>query len=413
MKSLKKAKVENKTVLLRADLDVPLEKQQSGTLAVKDDFRILKSLETINWLRQQRAKTVIISHIDRPNGFQPEHSLLPVAHHISGLLDLKMIEVDKNTKKLPHYAIPHFFFFTDDISSESVKMHIADLNPGDVCMLENIRFYKEETKGDESFAKKLASLGDAYVNDAFGVSHRNHASITALPKFLPHYPGLHMEDEIKILQAAVKFPKKPFIVVIGGIKLSSKLDGLVGLIEKADKVLVGGGLAAEFFLAKDFNVGNSIVEAGLKTITRNLLRNNKDKIILPIDVVVATNPKKTASIEVVKPENIPPDKMVLDIGPATIQEFAGHIKKAKTIVWSGPLGLFEEHSFSHGTKAIARLIASRSSGFAQGFAGGGNTVDALSEIGMIQDLDFISSGGGAMLQYLSSGTLPGIKILEK
>jgi phosphoglycerate kinase len=399
-------------VLLRADLDVPLEKQPDGTLKVKDDFRILKSLETINWLRQQKAKTVIISHIDRPHGIQPESSLLPVAHHLSGLLDLKMVAVDKNTKKLPHYAIPHFFFFTDDISSESIKAHIADLNPGDVCLLENIRFYKEEAEAEESFIKKLASLGDIYVNDAFGVSHRSHASITGIAKLLPHYTGLHMEEEIKILQAAVKFPKKPFIVVIGGIKLSSKLDGLSGLIEKADKVLVGGGLAAEFFMAKDYNVGKSIVEKELKATTRNLFRNNKEKIILPIDVVVATDIKKTASIEVVKPENIPPDKMVLDIGPATIQEFAGHIKKAKTIVWSGPLGLFEEHSFSHGTKAIARLIASRSSGIAQGFAGGGNTVDALSEIGMIQDMDFVSSGGGAMLQYLSSGTLPGIKALE-
>jgi len=415
LKSLKKAKIENKTVLLRSDFDVPVgesENRNVGEIRVKDDFRILQSLETINHLRKQKAKTVIISHLGRPQGKDNKLSLAPVAHHLAGLLDLKVVEIDQDTKKLPHYPIPHFFFFTVDIDNPKLKEFIADLNPCDVAMLENIRFNAGEETGDEGFTKILSNLGEIYVNDAFGVSHRDHASITGIPKYLPHYPGLHLEQELRILETVVKNPKRPFILVIGGIKLSDKLEGLAGLIKKVDQVLVGGGLAALFFAARGFGIGKSIVEKGSMGKAKDLLRDYKSKIILPQDVVVAVSSTKLQTIEVVSPEKIPPSKAVLDIGPATIQKFSEHIKLAKTIVWSGPLGLFEVREFSHGSKAIGRLIASRSSGIALGLAGGGNTVEVLRAIGMENDMDFLSSGGSAMLQYLGGVGLPGIKILE-
>jgi len=413
MKSVKNAEVKNKTVIARVDLDTPLSKDASGHITVRDDYRLQRVLPTIKWLATHKAKTIVIGHLRRPKGWEKDKSLLPVARHMAELMKLKFIIIDEKIERLPHYDIPHVFFFAEDFRSEKSKKLLKDLNPGDVAMLENIRFYPEEKQDSEKFARELASLAGIYVNDSFAtVYHADHVSIRRLATLLPHYAGFELEKELGILSQVLKTPQRPYLMMIGGIKLSEKLEGLKGILNHCDTVIVGGGIATLFFMAQGYEVGNSLAEKGKITEVKDLLRNYKDKINLPVDVVVAREPAQEKSIRVAKPDEVSPEEMILDIGPETIQKYSEIIRKAKTLLWSGPMGLFENKHFAHGTKALGRFFASQSSGSAFGVAGGGDTLAAVKMLGVGEDIDHLSTGGSSMLQYLSGMKLPGVEVLK-
>ncbi|MEA3272815.1 MAG: phosphoglycerate kinase [Patescibacteria group bacterium] len=339
-----------KRVLVRLDLNVPLRKKK-----VSDDWKIEKILPTLQYLIQKDAKVVIVSHLGRPNGKKKKKlSLQPVVNHLEKSLGKKVL------------------FLKDKIGSKKLIKKISALNCGGVAVLENIRFYKEEEKNDKNFAKNIGELVDAYVNDAFAVSHRAHVSISAITKVLPSYAGLLLQEEIKNLDKILKNPARPFVVLLGGAKMSTKIPSIKDI--KADYILLGGALDKES-----------------KSMAKKLLK----KVVFPSDDVVG---KKGA---------------ILDIGPQTVLEYSKYIRKAQTIVWNGPMGYFEKKEFSHGTIALARLIASRSSGKVFGVVGGGETIEALKKTKMEQYVDWISTGGGAMLSFLSGEKLPGLCPLIK
>ncbi|OGE81869.1 MAG: phosphoglycerate kinase [Candidatus Doudnabacteria bacterium RIFCSPHIGHO2_01_FULL_43_23] len=413
MKSLKTADVKNKTVIARVDLDTPLGKDSSGNIIVRDDYRLQRILPTIQWLASHKAKTVVIGHLRRPKGWDKDKSLLPVAQTMADLLKLKFIVIDEKVERLPHYDIPHVFFFAEDFRAEKSKRLLKDLNPGDIAVLENIRFYPEEEKDSEKFARELASLGEIYVNDSFAtVYHANQVSIMRLATLLPHYAGFELEKETKILSQVLATPERPYLMMIGGVKLSEKLAAMSGILNHCDSVIVGGGIATLFYLAQGYEVGKSLAEKSKIVEAKDILRNYKSKIHLPVDVVVARSPEEEKSIRVTKPDEVSPEEMILDIGPETIKKYSEIIREAKTVLWSGPMGLFENKHFAHGTKALGRLFASRSQGLSFGIAGGGDTLAAIKMLGVGEDIDHLSTGGSSMLQYLSGIKLPGIEVLK-
>jgi phosphoglycerate kinase len=298
------------------------------------------------------------------------------------------------------------------LREEKHRKQIEGIPAKDVVVLENMRFYKEEEDNDAFFAKKFSEIADVYVNDAFGVDHHPAVSVTGLAKHLPSYAGLLLEKEIKSLDAVLKHAKSPFVVMTGGIKLSEKVGALENLGKKADKILVSGGVANLIFLSKGMEIGLSKIEEAQKKTAWAIEKNFKNKIVLPLDVVVANKNMEPSSIRVVDPHHIGKNDLVLDAGPKTIFEFAKHIKTAKTIVWSGPLGLFEKRPFHHATFALARLIGGRGKGKAFVVAGGGDTVDAIRHAHQFEHIDHVSTGGGAMLEYLAGKKLPGIEALK-
>ncbi len=373
----------NKKILLRVDFNVPLEGGK-----IKDDYKIVSGLETIRFLLERQASVIILTHLGDPGGkIKKDLSTAPLAVRLKKLLQ-------KPVK------------FIADVSGPVALKSIAKIKSGEIIFLENVRFEAGELKDDKKFAKSLAGLADIYVNDAFAVSHRAQASVSAIKSFVPAYAGLLLEKEVKAIQQALR-PKKPMVAVMGGAKISTKALIIKSLYPLANKILLGGGLANSFLKYQGYEIGRSLYDSdSLKVIKRLMVGKSKDKkIFLPLDVVVKTGASKVKAKLV---SEVAKQDMILDIGPKTVELYARLIKSAKTIIWNGPMGKFEEPRFRSGTLSIARVVASHSSGRAFGLAGGGETVEALKMSGMMEYVDWVSTAGGAMLSYLGKDEMPGL-----
>lgn len=382
-----------KRVLLRLDLNVPLKRGK-----VLDDWKIVKVLPTLQYLIDQGAKVVIISHLGRPEGKRKNSlSLKPVAKHLEKLTNEKIT------------------FLKDKIGSISLRRKISSAKCGSFAMLENIRFYKKELENSKEFAKKFKGFCDCFVNDAFASSHRNHTSVSAITKVLPSFAGLLLQEEIKNLEKVIKNPKKPFVVMLGGAKTSTKIPIIENLLPIADAILLGGGVANTFLASQGYKMNGSLVDEKYLDIAKKLSKNKK--IYLPKDVIVGDKKRfNNASLKEINSEKeiIANKKIaVFDIGPRTIKEYSSMLRQARTIVWNGPMGIFEQQEFSHGTVSLGRLIASRSRGKVYGVAGGGETIEAIRLTKMEEYVDWVSTGGGAMLSFLGGEKLPGIIPLVK
>ena len=392
LKTLKMQKnLRGKRVLLRVDFNVPIAR---GKVKGDADARILAALPTIDFLRKSGAKTIIVAHLGRPEGREKKFSLAPVANYLAKGLGENVLFVKENLEQVG-----------------KVERALSPLKDGGIAMLENIRFYKGEKMNDAGFARRLASLGDLYVDDAFADAHRDHASITSIAAFLPSVAGFLMETEVTQLSKLLQRPKRPFVVLLGGAKVADKLPVIEHMQKLASTVLVGGGMANAFLRAKGFQTGRSTVTAAEVKIAKRFLK--KKNVLIPIDVLTAKRLDDRAQPIVRKPKEVRRDEFIIDVGVETIRAWSTILKKAKTIVWNGPVGLFEVKKFSHGSLALGRVIAARSSGEAFGVVGGGETVQCLERTGMAQFVDHVSSGGGAMLEFLAGETLPGVKVLKK
>ena len=380
IRSIRNANVIGKRVLLRADLNVSLGSKGKIT----NDERLRLALPTIKFLVSKKARVILMSHLGRPGGKKAnELSMDRVGVWLSKLLK-------KKVKKI-NYCI----------GSESEKATKA-MTPGEVLLLENLRFYKGEEKNDAKFAKGLAALGDIYVNDAFAASHRKHASVHRIASYLPSFAGLLLEKEINELDSLLKNPKRPFIAILGGAKVSDKLSTIKNLLKKADKVLVGGAMVFTFYRALGLETGNSIVDRESIKALKPLLKNKR--LVLAPDVVIAKGNKTMNA----KMNKIPAGWKGVDIGPESIRLFEKTIGSARTIVWNGPAGMFENDEYAGGTKRICRALAKAK---AKTFVGGGDTIAACSKFGILKKISYVSSGGGAMLEFLAGKGLPGIKAL--
>ncbi len=382
IKSIRKYnKIKGKRVLLRAGLNVPIK---NGKVA--DDFRLKKQLATIRYLRIQGAKIVIIGHLGRPTGgvYSSKYSLLPV---------VKYFEKKLNTKI-------NFVAGKIDIKSTSV---IANMREGDIVVMDNLRFNKGEKTNSRIFAKTLASLADIYVNDAFANSHRKHASMNAIKMRMPSFAGLLLEQEVKNLQALIR-PKKPLIVILGGAKIATKLPLVNQFKNKAHRIIIGGALANNFLKARNYEVGKSLIDKGSLSFAKAY---KKENILLPVDVVVARDDNTNKGF-IKKISDIERDDYIFDIGPETVKLYASVIKKAKTIIWNGPMGFFETRAFRHGSIGISQAVAARSRGVCFGVVGGGETVEVLKTTKLENNIDWVSTGGGAMLAYLGKKEMPGL-----
>lgn len=405
MKYLRTSDIKNQAVLLRVDVNVPIDNGKVG-----DSFRIEQVMPTVKYLLAAGNKVIVCGHLGRPKGKWDESlSLKPVAEVMADLLGFKFIPTDH---RVPDYAIAHLIFYTGKITEDKHQKQIQSVPAKDVIFLENLRFYEGEEANDPVFAKKLSTLADVYVNDAFGVDHRAAASVSAITKYLPSYCGLLLENEIKSLDTVLYKSKHPFVLMMGGIKISDKVETITNLGEKADKILLGGGIANLFFLAKGYEVGLSKVETEAVRTAWQLEKNFKHKIILPADVVIANNKMEKDSIRVCQPFEVGKNEMILDNGPKTILAFARELKDAKTIVWNGPLGLFEQKPFHMATISLARVIGGVAGRKAFVVVGGGETVDAVRQAHQFEHMDHVSTGGGAMLEYLAGKKLPGIEALK-
>lgn len=386
--SLKKIKIlTGKTILLRVDFNVPLKNGK-----ILEDYRITAGLDSLKFLLAKGARLIIVSHLGEPDRVDVKYSLKPVAARLQKLL------------KQPVKFLPGAIGLKTAAAIKKMKA-------SDIFMLENLRFNQDEYKNDSAFAKILASLADLYVNDAFAVSHRAQASVAAVKKYLPSYAGLLLEKEINALNKVLK-PQKPLVVIMGGAKIGTKAPLLDKLYPLADQILLGGALANNFFKFQNREVGRSLIDDDSTPFVKKFFNGRRlaSKIILPSDVIVA-DAKNRARFKSV--DQVSATDRILDIGPETIGAYAGYIKKARTLVWNGPMGKFESDSFKHGTLALARLVASRSSGATYGIIGGGETVAALALTQMAEYVDWISTAGGAMLTYLSGGKMPGLEGIVK
>ncbi|WP_018223370.1 phosphoglycerate kinase [Salinispora pacifica] len=385
--------VTGRRVLVRADLNVPLDKQ---TGQITDDGRIRAVLPTLGALVQAGAKVVVCSHLGRPKGSpDPAFSLRPVAGRLGELLGAPV-----------HFA--------EDTVGDSARSTVAGLADGQVALLENLRFNPGETSKDEAergaFADQLAALADAYVDDAFGAVHRRHASVYDVPARLPHVAGRLVLREVEVLGALAGEPDRPYVVVLGGSKVSDKLAVIEALLPKVDRLLVGGGMCFTFLKAQGHEVGSSLLEEEMVETCRSLLERADGKIMLPVDVVVADAFAPDASHDTVRADGIPSKRVGLDIGPETVAGFAAAVRDARTIFWNGPMGVFEMAAFAHGTRGVAEAIA-ESDAFT--VVGGGDSAAAVRALGLDeQAFSHISTGGGASLEYLEGKTLPGIAALE-
>ncbi len=386
--------VKGKRVLLRVDFNIPYG--PNGSIGAEEDGRIRASLPTILKLKKGGAKIILVSHLGRPEGREKRYSLAPIALHLSRLLG-KNIEFIKDNLEDDH----------------GVEKKIGAMKNGDVVLLENIRFYKGEDSNSPFLARRLASFADIFVDDAFAVAHREAASNVGVTKFLPSYAGLLLEKEVRQLGRLLEKPKKPFVVLMGGAKISSKLPTLKKLLAVADCVMVGGGMANNFFVAQGLQMGKSLVSPDDIKTAKLLYAKNKKKILLPVDVLAAKRLDEKAEARYCKPSELTKDEHVVDLGAETVRAWSLVIKKAKTIVWNGPVGLFEVKKFSHGSVSLGRLIAARATGKAFGVVGGGETVQCLMQTGMAEHVDHVSTGGGAMLEFLAGKPLPAIKPLMK
>ncbi len=374
-----------KKVLVRADLNVPLKDGR-----VSDDTRIRESLPTIRYLLKKKAIVLLLSHLGRPNGVDELLRMDPVAERLEKLLKRHVLKLD-------------------DCVGAEVDDAVNEMHSGDVAVLENVRFHREEEANDDAFARALAEPADFYVNDAFGSSHRAHASIVGVPKYLPSAAGLLLEREISMLSKAL-LPKKPFVVVLGGAKVSDKIGVIENLARKACKVLVGGAMMFTFLKAVGKCVGKSRFENDKISEAKRILKKFGKKIVLPVDVVVAQRADSKAKSKVVSCDAIPKGMIGLDIGPKTIKLFENELKKAKTVVWNGPMGMCEIAKFAGGTKDIAKFIAKIR---ATTIVGGGDTVAVVQKLGLAKKFSHVSTGGGASLEFLEGKELPGIAALEQ
>lgn len=384
-RTLKDIDVSHKRVLLRVDFNVPLDAKGR----VVDDTRILAALPTINYLRSKRAIVILMTHLGRPEKVEDRFRLDAIAKRLSKLL------------KTPVYKF-------DDVVGNDIENAVGELSWGEVCMLENLRFYPEEEKDDECFASELASLADIYVNDAFSVSHRAHASVHAVTKLLPSVAGFQLQHEVETFDRILHHPKRPFIAVLGGAKVGDKIEVIENLLTKVDALLIGGAMMFTFLKATGIEVGKSKVEPDKIALAKRLLKKSRRKLILPVDCVVASSPASAGKI--VDVSAIPKGTMGLDIGPKTIGIFEEILKEAKTIVWNGPVGMFEKPRFAKGTNELAKAIAKLN---AVKVVGGGDTVDAINKLKLTQKFTHVSTGGGASLEILAGKTLPGIRALEE
>ena len=392
LKSLRTAKIGKGTrVVLRADFNVAMEGGR-----IRDDWRMTRTLPTISRLLRQGARLTVLSHLGRPEGKRlASASLAPVARHLSELLRMPVA-------------------FSRDCVGPAALRTTAALAPGHVALLENLRFHKEEEKNDTAFAKQLASLADIFVQDAFGTVHRAHASTEGIAHDLPAYAGFLVEKELKFLGDALTNPKKPFVAIIGGAKISGKLEVLKNLLDKVDTLIIGGGMAYTFFKARGISVGTSIVEDELIGEAKEILKAAIDKnvpLLLPIDHVVADKFDANANIQVVPRTTIPEGWQGMDIGPETVIKFSNAIKDAKTIVWNGPMGVFEFDKFAVGTIAIAKAVAEATKNGAVSIIGGGDSASAVKKAGVADQMTHISTGGGASLEFLEGKVLPGVACL--
>lgn len=400
MKQLEQIELTNQRVLLRADLNAPLKVDQNGQMQITDDGRLKASIATIELLIKKNAKIIILAHLGRPKGERkPELSLKPIAKRLSELLN-KSIE------------------FIDDLNDPELKNKIDSLKSGEIIMLENIRYEKDETSKDQSernrLAQKLAQLADFFVIDGFGVVHREQASVTDIARLLPSAPGKLVEAEQKAFDKVLKNPERPYVVVLGGSKVSDKLGVINNLISKVDLLLIGGGMAFTFLKAKGFEVGQSLLEVDRLDEVKQLMNIAKEKnveIVLPLDAVISKELDGSSEVQIVEVSNIPKDQKGLDIGPKTIELFNSKLNQAKTVVWNGPMGVFEVREFANGTKQIAQKISELS---AYTVVGGGDSAAAIRLLGLDETkFDHISTGGGASLELLEGKELPGLKVLEE
>jgi len=385
---------ESKKVLVRVDYNVPLDENGKVT----DDTRIRESLPTVDKIIDDHGIPILISHLGRPKGERnPKYSLAPVAEYIREKFGYNVL-------------------FADDCIGEIPKNTISKAEPGDIVLLENLRFYKEEEKNDPEFAKKLAELADVYVNDAFGSAHRAHASTEGVTKFFEiKVAGKLLLDEIEYLGKAVKNPVKPFVSIIGGAKISGKIDVIRNLFAKCDTILIGGGMMFTFFKSMNLNIGKSICEDDKVELALQLINEAKEKnvrLILPEDVLVADKFSNDAQTKQVPVTEIPDDWFGMDIGNKTIEFFSKIIKEAKTIFWNGPLGVFEMSNFANGTLSIAKAMAEATDRGATTIVGGGDSAAAITQMNFKNKITHVSTGGGASLEYIEGKTLPGIAALE-
>ncbi len=393
-KTVKDLDVKGKKVLVRVDFNVPLSKENNEEIA--DDTRIKAALPTIDYLLENDAKVILMSHLGRPKGeAKPEFALKPVADWLEN-----------------HYKDKFHFFPSPEVVDDKVKEEVANLKEGEVCLIENTRYVAGETKNDPEFAKKLASLADLYVNDAFGTSHRAHASNVGVASILPSAVGFLIEKEIDVMGKALEDPEHPFVSILGGAKVSDKIGVIENLITKVDTILIGGGMAYTFLKAQGKEIGKSLLEEDKMDLSLELIKKaeeNNVEILLPVDVVIADEIKSGVETEVVDTDSIPEDKEALDIGPKTAELFASKIKNAKTVVWNGPMGVFEVKEFANGTNKVAESLAESD---AITIVGGGDSALAIELAGLKDKITHVSTGGGASLEFLEGKDLPGISSIE-
>ncbi|MFC2100759.1 phosphoglycerate kinase [Bacteroidota bacterium] len=392
MKTIENANFNGKKVLVRVDFNVPVKDGK-----VTDDTRIRESLPTINKLLKDGAAIILMSHLGRPKGIDKTFTLRPVAEHLQQLLhrDVK---------------------FSEDFIGENTTVLAKDLNPGDVLLLENVRFHAGETKGDEELAKEISLLGDTYVNDAFGTAHREHASTATVARFFPgnKYFGLLLANELKNLENVIHNAQSPYTAIIGGAKVSSKIPVIKNLIGKVDNLIIGGGMAFTFIKAAGGKIGKSLVEDDMLDETKSIVDEIKKKgveLYIPSDAVVADAFSNDANSKVIPADQIEDPWMGLDIGPESIKKFEKVIQESKTILWNGPMGVFEMDQFQTGTKEIALAVAEATSKGTYSLAGGGDSVAAINKYLEPDQISYVSTGGGAMLEYMEGKELPGVKAI--
>jgi phosphoglycerate kinase len=385
--------LKNKKVLVRVDFNVPLE----DNLNITDDNRITSTLPTIKKIISDGGMAILMSHLGRPKGKpNPKYSLKPVAVRLSQLLG-------KEVKLAP------------DCIGDQVKAMVNAMKPGDVILLENLRFHEEEEKNNPDFAKQLAELGDVYVNDAFGSAHRAHASTEGLTKFMSvSVAGYLMQKELDYLGGAIENPKRPYLAILGGAKISGKIDVIMNLFDKVDSMIIGGGMAYTFYKAQGMEIGSSLLEAEKIDLAKQVLekaKTSKMKLLFPVDVVVAKEFNNDSPSEIVSINKMPSDKMGLDIGPESIKLFREEILKSKTIVWNGPMGVFEMDNFAKGTDAVAAALVEATAKGAITVIGGGDSAAAIAKAGLADKVSHVSTGGGASLEFLEGKILPGVAAL--
>ncbi len=389
-KTIKDIDLKDKKVLVRCDFNVPLDENRNIT----DNTRIVAALPTIKYLLENNCRIILCSHLGRPKGeFKPEFSLKPVAKELSRLLGKEVI-------------------MAKDVIGEDATSKAEKLEPGQILLLENVRFHREETDNDPEFAKKLASMAEIYVNDAFGTAHRAHASTAGVASYLPAVSGFLIEKELKFLGEALENPERPFVAILGGAKVSDKIGVIDNLLDKVDTLIIGGGMAYTFIKAQGYEVGNSICELDKLDLAKEAMEKAKEKgvkLMLPVDTKIGKEFKADTESKTVLSTEIPEGWEGFDIGEQTIKEYEEELKKAKTVVWNGPLGVFEFDQFAIGTNEIAKTLASIN---ATTIIGGGDSAAAVKKAGLQDKMTHISTGGGASLEFLEGKKLPGIECLQ-